>query len=345
MKKIYLLLFFVLLLLPFRPADAKIQIIQPTSSVLPEVDGFVVHFSDPSPVITKAIEVIDTSDPGVKQLGIYPSQQQFYYTLAAEGKWQYKAVGSNDDWAPLGTRISVNKILLRLDSSENEQINPVLSNEDDEEVVLPTYNTRSEKTSSADNKLTVDVPTGQALITKVFAPVKNGALHLVSSFYKIESQLSDYVVEFFYDQQSNFSRAIYSYNQENKLWQKLQSYNDFPNKVIKTEVKAQAGPQVLAIFEDYDSQDGIASFYDQSRYKYFNYKNGNFAASRDFPKGTKLKVTRLLSGESIIVEVNDYGPELSTGRLIDLDISAFKQLGSTSAGLIYVSVEKYDSNF
>jgi len=343
MKKLYLLIFFVFLFVPLKSIEAKVQIIRPTSSALPQVDVFTVRFMDPSPPITKAVEVIDTQDPGIKQLGIYPSEQKFFYTLEADGDWEYKAVGSNDAWAPIGSRISSNKILLRL--SGNDDVDTTITTPEENTSVLPDYTMRAEKSSSSDGVIVIDVPNEQLKISKVFAPIKNDDLYLLSSFYKIESQLSDYVVEFYYDETSDFSKSIYSYDSTTKIWTKLKSYNDFPEHVVRAKIVDQNSPLILAIFEDRKTKDGIASFYDQSRYRYFDYKNGNFAASRDYPKGTKLKVTRLLSDQSIIIEVNDYGPELVTGRLIDLDISAFKQLGSTSAGLIYVKVEPYDSNF
>ena len=328
------------MIIPFAKAEAKIIIVKPTDSSLPTVDGFTVHFVDPSPPTRLAIEVLDTDQDGVKQLGIYPSKYKFYYTIEAEGKWQYKVLGSDDEWSPIGARIEANKILLKLAETEDQDEN---TDNQTSQIVLPSYDSREEKSSSLDGKLMVDVPNSQVSITKVFAPIKNNNLHLISSFYKIDSQLSDYILEFNYNQNTDSSKAIFSYNRNSKIWERLTSYNDFPNKVVKAQIN-NSEPIIVAIFENDKIKDGIASFYDQSRYRTFNYANGNFAASRDYPRGTKLRVTRLLSNDSIVVEVNDYGPELSTGRIIDLDISAFEQLGSTSAGLIYVKVEPYDSN-
>ena len=68
----------------------------------------------------------------------------------------------------------------------------------------------------------------------------------------------------------------------------------------------------------------------------YKYKNCDCAASPDYPKGTMLKVTNLENGKSIIVKVNDWGPERDKhpDRVIDLDKTAFKKLGSLSRGLL-----------
>lgn len=63
-------------------------------------------------------------------------------------------------------------------------------------------------------------------------------------------------------------------------------------------------------------------------------------ASRDYPKGTYLKVTNPANGKSVIVLVNDYGPQAWTGRIIDLDKVAFAELASIGAGVIDVKVEE-----
>ncbi|HOX97300.1 MAG TPA: septal ring lytic transglycosylase RlpA family protein [bacterium] len=62
---------------------------------------------------------------------------------------------------------------------------------------------------------------------------------------------------------------------------------------------------------------------------WYKYKNCLCAASPDYPKGSKLKVTDLDTGKSIVVTVNDWGPErdIFPNRVIDLDVVAFEALG------------------
>ncbi|MBN1325733.1 hypothetical protein JW977_02015 [Candidatus Falkowbacteria bacterium] len=90
----------------------------------------------------------------------------------------------------------------------------------------------------------------------------------------------------------------------------------------------------VAILEDIDIMtEGYASWY--------RYKGCNCAASPDYPKGTKLKVTNLKNGKSVIVKINDWGPDRSVhpNRVIDLDLVAFKQIAVKSQGLCMVKVE------
>src|SRR4030042_943878 len=93
----------------------------------------------------------------------------------------------------------------------------------------------------------------------------------------------------------------------------------------------------VAVFENTETMAlGNASWY--------KYKGCNCAASPDYPKGTKLKVTAINSNKTVIVEVNDYGQDRSLfpERVIDLDMEAFKILAPLGAGVIDVKVEPLD---
>ena len=72
---------------------------------------------------------------------------------------------------------------------------------------------------------------------------------------------------------------------------------------------------------------------------WYAYRGGMFAASTTIPKGGFAKVTSTTSGKSIIVQINDYGPQ-GKGRIIDLDKVAFQKLASLGAGVIGVKVEE-----
>jgi len=62
------------------------------------------------------------------------------------------------------------------------------------------------------------------------------------------------------------------------------------------------------------------------------------AAHRKLPFGTKVKVTNIKNGKSVIVRINDRGPFIR-GRVIDLSRSAFKKIGHTRSGVIRVKLE------
>ncbi|MEK7166958.1 MAG: septal ring lytic transglycosylase RlpA family protein [Patescibacteria group bacterium] len=66
------------------------------------------------------------------------------------------------------------------------------------------------------------------------------------------------------------------------------------------------------------------------------------AAHAKYPKGTKLKVTNLENKKSVIVIVNDFGPNKSIhpDRIIDLTKTAFQKIANIQDGTIKVKVEK-----
>lgn len=128
------------------------------------------------------------------------------------------------------------------------------------------------------------------------------------------------------------SKSLYFFDRNRNGWVKLPSYHDVERHEVQAMTHLPFAP--VALFADTQSHDGIASWY--------KYRGCMCAASRMYPKGTKLLVTRLKTGKSIPVIINDYGPEPWTGRIIDLDRVAFAALGSLRAGLIYVMVAPHD---
>lgn len=83
--------------------------------------------------------------------------------------------------------------------------------------------------------------------------------------------------------------------------------------------------------------EGVASYYAED----FNGRktasgelydmNGLTAAHRTLPFGTKVKVTDLDTGRSVVVRINDRGP-FKDDRVIDLSLGAAKQLGLIGMG-------------
>ena len=65
------------------------------------------------------------------------------------------------------------------------------------------------------------------------------------------------------------------------------------------------------------------------------------AAHRTLPFGTKVRVTLLSTGRSVIVRINDRGPFVS-GRIIDLADEAARRIGLMERGIGQVRVEVLD---
>lgn len=104
------------------------------------------------------------------------------------------------------------------------------------------------------------------------------------------------------------------------------------------------------------SQLGIASWYkneyhESNENKVRSTANGEIydmdaltAAHRLFPFHTKLKVTNLSDGRSVIVRINDRGP-WHRDRIIDLSREAARVIGAIGRGSVMVKLEVVDEGF
>jgi len=130
-------------------------------------------------------------------------------------------------------------------------------------------------------------------------------------------------------------KNIYYWDNNKQGWIELPSYDYQSKKYITTKVHFTY--LRLALFEKEAATTGIASWY--------TYKNCDCAASRDYSKGTNLKVTNITEdsknyGKSVIVTINDYGPEEWTKRVIDLDKTAYDKIANLSSGIMNVLIEQ-----
>ncbi|HYG46629.1 MAG TPA: septal ring lytic transglycosylase RlpA family protein [Allosphingosinicella sp.] len=66
--------------------------------------------------------------------------------------------------------------------------------------------------------------------------------------------------------------------------------------------------------------------------------NGLTAAHRTLPLGTKLRVTNVANGRSVIVRVNDRGPFVGK-RLIDVSLGAAREIEMVRSGTAQVRLE------
>lgn len=95
--------------------------------------------------------------------------------------------------------------------------------------------------------------------------------------------------------------------------------------------------------------EGIASWYAEfspgiqkttANMEVFDH-NGLTCAIWDVPFNTRLEVTNLENGESVVVRVNDRGPAkrlCRAGRIVDLSLAAFRAIADPDKGLIRVRV-------
>ena len=65
------------------------------------------------------------------------------------------------------------------------------------------------------------------------------------------------------------------------------------------------------------------------------------AAHRTLPFGTKVKVTNLRNGESVVVTINDRGP-FHASRALDLSKAAFDEIGNLDRGTMPIEYQIID---
>ena len=86
---------------------------------------------------------------------------------------------------------------------------------------------------------------------------------------------------------------------------------------------------------------GLASYYWQGQKtatgEVFD-KRALTAAHKTLPFGTKVRVTRVDTGESVVVRINDRGP-FKPGRVIDLSERAAEEIRMTGHGIMPVKLE------
>lgn len=144
-----------------------------------------------------------------------------------------------------------------------------------------------------------------------------------------------FVIAIKYTNGTSNQQKIFYYNGGKNEWISLPSTLIAKDKSIRAVIQLPYAK--LAVFKSKKIlETGSASWY--------KYKGCNCAASPDYPKGTKLAVTNLFNNKSVIVEVNDYGPdrEVFPERVVDLDLEAFTKISKKGVGVIEVKVEPLD---
>jgi rare lipoprotein A len=99
-----------------------------------------------------------------------------------------------------------------------------------------------------------------------------------------------------------------------------------------TPVTAEAATKGLASYYKTGKRTANGERYDPQ---------GFTAAHRKLPFGTKVKVTNLRNGKSVIVRINDRGPFIRK-RLMDLSYGAAKVIGLTRSGVTNISYTVID---
>lgn len=102
-------------------------------------------------------------------------------------------------------------------------------------------------------------------------------------------------------------------------------------------------PEKKVIFKERYFEKGYASWYGSEFHgkktasgEIYN-KNAMTGAHKTLPFGTKVKVTRVDNGKSVIIRINDRGP-FRKGFIVDLSEAAAKKLGIKTKALVTLEI-------
>jgi rare lipoprotein A len=115
--------------------------------------------------------------------------------------------------------------------------------------------------------------------------------------------------------------------------------------VRKVRVARKPDPATPAVLNAHpkasSSYDGVASFYTEDAWtasgERFN-THAMTAAHPSLPFGTRVRVTNVTNGRSVVVRINDRGPYVH-GRVVDLSGSAAESLGMVERGIAKVKLD------
>jgi len=91
-------------------------------------------------------------------------------------------------------------------------------------------------------------------------------------------------------------------------------------------------------------EQGLASWYGREQHGHLTANGEHFdmyaltAAHRTLRMGTRVRVTNLKNGRSVVVRINDRGP-YAKGRIVDVSFAAARELGMLDAGVVPARVE------
>jgi rare lipoprotein A len=119
----------------------------------------------------------------------------------------------------------------------------------------------------------------------------------------------------------------------------------------KVSVARKYDPAVPAVLNTHHARTnstsyGVASFYTEDEWtasgERFN-THALTAAHPTLPFGTRLRVTNVTNGRSVVVRINDRGPFVP-GRVVDLSGSAAESLGMVERGIVKVKLDVVQKN-
>ncbi|NTW22092.1 hypothetical protein HGA34_00940 [Candidatus Falkowbacteria bacterium] len=180
-----------------------------------------------------------------------------------------------------------------------------------------------------------------AVLTELEAPASEPwQINRLSSVYQVDFQnpkafstSSQLLIEIGGIKTTNNLKQLFYYDKRKDAWKPLPSAEVSSRKAVTAKLPFPYAK--VAVFE-------VPGFLTVGKASWYKYKGGLFAASPDFPKGSRLRVFNLDNPKKFVdVVVNDFGPDRDRhpDRVIDLDKVAFGRIAPTGQGMARVRVE------
>ncbi len=141
-----------------------------------------------------------------------------------------------------------------------------------------------------------------------------------------------FYIQFKYDKASTGLKQVFFYDKNFDAWRPLPT-EDFPaGSFVRSLIHLPYARIAVFTYPDILAS-GDASWY--------RYKKGDFAASPDFPMGSRLRVFNLADGKFVDVTINDHGPDRNRypKRVVDLTEEAFEKISPLGAGVTSVRIQ------
>ena len=144
-----------------------------------------------------------------------------------------------------------------------------------------------------------------------------------------------------------FSLFIFGMKETKKDIYNIKTKLNDNREIVRNEIESGKDTKTSSYNSEEEKtlyQTGVASFYG-GKWHGKRTANGEIfdthsltAAHKTLPFNTKVKVTNLSNGKSVIVRINNRGP-YSKGRVIDLSTAAFSAIENTSKGTTKVQLQ------
>ncbi len=175
-----------------------------------------------------------------------------------------------------------------------------------------------------------------AISDRSYLPLDWQAITPVFNYSMVSSGLYDpsrpMTVRLRYDEASSDVKRAFAFDWASRRWLPLATKDNQAERYVTISTQSTMDRLVLM------SQPGALA---SGQASWYRHKEGLFAASPDYAKGSILRVYNTANGKYVDVTVNDYGPDRQAHpeRVIDLDRVAFAKIAPLSAGVVNVRVE------